>query len=132
MLVHMLILHARATSLPHSQDVFSSSAELASLARLNTFIYTFALKKSWFFCIPAVCRIMKQIPFAIKRGFYFMELLNWCFRLELEYVTGLENLAKELEREADIIRGFLAKNYGHFDSRFWEGMMLDAWLLEIL
>ena len=33
-------------------------------------------------------------------------------------MSGLENLARELEKEAAIIRGFLAKNYGHFDSRY--------------
>ena len=36
----------------------------------------------------------------------------------MDYVSGLENLARELEKEAAIIRGFLAKNYGHFDSRY--------------
>ena len=33
-------------------------------------------------------------------------------------MSGLENLATELEKEAAIIRGFLANNYGHFDSRY--------------
>ena len=36
----------------------------------------------------------------------------------MDYVSGLENLARELEKEAAVIRGFLAKNYGHFDSRY--------------
>ena len=40
------------------------------------------------------------------------------FRLEIEYVARLEQLATKLEQEAKIIRGFLAKNYGHFDSRW--------------
>ena len=40
-----------------------------------------------------------------------------CSRLEMEYVSGLEKLASQLEEEADIVRGFLVKNYGHFDSR---------------
>ena len=35
----------------------------------------------------------------------------------MDYVSGLENLATELEKEVAIIRGFLANNYGHFDSR---------------
>ena len=39
-----------------------------------------------------------------------------CSRLEMEYVSGLEKLASQLEEEADIVRGFLVKNYGHFDS----------------
>ena len=37
--------------------------------------------------------------------------------MEIEYVARLEQLATKLEEEVKIIRGFLAKNYGHFDSR---------------
>ena len=35
----------------------------------------------------------------------------------MDYVSGLEKLATQLEEETVIIREFLAKNYGHFDSR---------------
>ena len=43
--------------------------------------------------------------------------ISTCRRLETDYVSGLEKLATQLEEEAAIIKGFLAKNYGHFDSR---------------
>ena len=36
----------------------------------------------------------------------------------MDYVSGLEKLATQLEKEAAIIREFLGKNYGHFDSRY--------------
>ena len=57
----------------------------------------------------------------------FMQLYDTlCSRLEMEYVSGLEKLAFQLEEEADIIRGFLVKNYGHFDSRWgcWHWWMV--------
>ena len=44
--------------------------------------------------------------------------ISTCRRLETDYVSGLEKLATQLEEEAAIIKGFLAKNYGHFDSRW--------------
>ena len=78
-----------------------------------------------------------------KKGFIKVKLTNWkefkhfhnskwhqqctlphqlkcnCSRLEMDYVSGLEKLATQLEEETVIIREFLAKNYGHFDSRWW-------------
>merc|ERR1719397_2331471 len=68
--MHLLLFLLVVPCLPDDQDVFSSSAELATLARL-----------------------------------------------EMDYVSGLERLATQLEEETVIIREFLAKNYGHFDSR---------------
>ena len=59
-----------------------------------------------------------KIEYFVKRH-STKEQSQWkYFRLETEYVARLEQLATKLEQEAKIIRGFLAKNYGHFDSRW--------------
>ena len=84
-----------------SQDVFSSSAELARLARCDQ-------------DSSSRSAILQN-----RKSHSTTEQSQWkYFRLEIEYVARLEQLATKLEQEAKIIRGFLAKNYGHFDSRW--------------
>ena len=58
-----------------------------------------------------------KIEYFVKRHSIKEQSQLKYFRLENEYVARLEQLATKLEEEAKIIRGFLAKNYGHFDSR---------------